>query len=551
MTSPFTRRDFVRGSLVAGIAGLARPTSLTAAVSERENANAAPTAPHRVAPFELAEATIADLQAGMTSGKWTAEGIAQQYLARMDDVDSGGPAIRAVLERNPDALAIARERDVERKAGKSRGPLHGVPVLIKANIDTADRMQTTAGSYALAGAPAPRDAFLVERLRAAGAVILGKTNLSEWANMRSSHSSSGWSGMGGQTRNPYALDRSPSGSSSGSGAAGAANLAAITIGTETDGSITSPSAASGLVGLKPTVGLVSRSGIIPISHSQDTAGPMCRTVTDAALLLSAITGIDPRDSATAQQAGKAGDYLAGLMPGALNGKRIGIPRKVYTGYHSATDALLEQSIQALKDAGAIVIDHADLAGAGSYGEAEFEVLLYEYKGDMAAYLASRGNTTTMRTMADLVAYNKRDAAREMPIFAQELLELSAAKGPLTDAAYRKARAHCLMQARTKGIDATMTKHKLDALMAPTSGPAWLIDHVNGDSGTGGSATQPAAVAGYPSITVPAGLVRGLPVGMQFWGRAWSEALLLSIAFGFEQQTKARRAPTFAAHADVP
>ena len=551
MTSPFTRRDFVRGSLAAGFAGLANPSSLAASVTEREPANAAPAAPWRIAPFELAEATIADLQAGIKSGKWTAEGIAQQYLARMDEVDSAGPAIRSVLERNSDALAIARERDAERKAGKSRGPLHGMPVLIKANIDTGDKMQTTAGSYALAGTPAPRDAFIAERLRAAGAVILGKTNLSEWANMRSSHSSSGWSGMGGQTRNPYALDRSPSGSSSGSGAACAANLAAITIGTETDGSITSPSAANGLVGLKPTVGLVSRSGIIPISHSQDTAGPMCRTVTDAALLLTAITGIDPRDAATARQKGKVGDYLAGLVPGALKGKRIGIPRKVYFGYHPATDALAEQAISALKDAGAIIVDHADLAGAGSYGEAEFEVLLYEFKGDMAAYLAARGSTTTMRTMADLVAFNTTEKGREMPIFAQELLELSAAKGPLSDAAYTKARAHCLMQSRTKGIDATMTTHKLDALMAPTSGPAWLIDHVNGDSGTGGSATQPAAVAGYPSITVPAGLVSGLPVGMQFWGRAWSEATLLSIAYGFEQATKARRAPTFAAHADVP
>jgi amidase len=559
MSSSVTRRDFVRGSLVAGVAGLASPASLAAASANAADparhaidANAPTRAGSRVAPaFELSEATVADLQTGMSSGRWTAEGIAQQYVARMDEIDVAGPMLRSVLERNPDALAIARERDAERKAGKLRGPLHGIPVLIKGNIDTADRMQTTAGSYALAGAPAPRDAFIVERLRAAGAVIIGKTNLSEWANMRSTHSSSGWSGMGGQTRNPYALDRSPSGSSSGSGSAGAASLAAITIGTETDGSITSPSSCNGLVGLKPTIGLVSRSGIIPIAHSQDTAGPMCRTVTDAALLLSAITGIDPRDDATAAQRGHVGDYMAGLVPGSLKGKRIGIPRKGYTGYLPSVDALLEQSIAALKDAGAIVVDHAELAGAGTYGDAEFQVLLYEYKVDMAAYLASRGDTTKLKTMADLVAYHKQDAGREMPIFGQELLEAAAAKGPLTEAAYQKARAHCLMQSRTKGIDATMAKHKLDALMAPTTGPAWLIDHVNGDSGGGGSSTQPAAVAGYPSISVPAGLIRGLPVGMQFWGRPWSEALLLGIAYGFEQQTKARRAPTFAAHADVP
>ncbi|MBI3789884.1 MAG: amidase [Gemmatimonadetes bacterium] len=487
----------------------------------------------------------------MAKGKWTAERLVQLYFGRMDAIDVAGPTLRAVLERNPDALAIARERDAERKAGKLRGPLHGIPVLIKGNIDTADRMQTTAGSYALAGKPAPKDAFLVERLRAAGAIILGKTNLSEWANFRSTHSSSGWSGMGGQTRNPYALDRSPSGSSSGSGSAGAANLAALTIGTETDGSITSPSSVNGLVGIKPTVGLVSRSGIVPISHSQDTAGPMCRTVRDAALLLSAITGVDARDGATAAQAGKVGDYMAALVPDALKGKRIGIPRKVYYGYHPAVDALAEQAISALKAAGAVIVDPADLPGAGKYGDEEFEVLLYEFKADMAAYLASRGASTTMRTMDDLIAFNAKDKARELAIFGQEIMELSAKKGPLTDAAYRKARNECVDRARTHGIDAIMARLKLDAFMAPTNGPAWLIDHVNGDAGNGGSSTQPAAVAGYPSITVPAGLVHGLPVGMQFWGKAWSEATLIGIAYGFEQATKARRAPTFAEHAMAP
>ncbi len=558
MTSFLTRRDFVRGTVAASVAGLAVPGGTAASRSPdatdaargvvpasrgaRAERGAAPV------PFELDETSIADLQAGMQSERWTAESITRLYLERMDAIDTSGPTLRSVLERNPDALAIAAERDAERRSGKLRGPLHGVPVLIKGNVDTADRMDSTAGSAALAGVRAPRDAFIVTRLREAGAILLGKTNLSEWANFRSTHSSSGWSGLGGQTRNPYALDRSPSGSSSGTGSAIAANLGAVGIGTETDGSITSPAACQGLVGIKPTIGMVSRSGIIPIAHSQDTAGPMTRTVTDAVLLLGAMSGMDARDGATAAQRAHAADLRAALVSGGLKGKRIGIPRKVYFGYHPATDAIAEQAILVLKDAGAVIIDHADLAGAGSYGDAEYEVLLYEFKSDMAVYLAARGHPNGMRTMADLIAFNAKDAAREMPIFAQEIMEMAEKKGPLSDAAYRKARGHCLVQSRTKGIDATMNRHGLDALMAPTNGPAWLIDHVNGDAGGGGSSTQPAAVAGYPSITVPAGQVRGLPVGMSFFGRAWSEPTLIQIALGFEQATRARKAPSFAERA---
>ena len=347
----------------------------------------------------------------------------------MDAVDAGGPTLRSVLERNPDALAIAAERDAERTAGRMRGPLHGIPVLVKGNVDTADRMDSTAGSAALAGVRAPRDAFIIARLREAGAVILGKTNLSEWANFRSAHASSGWSGLGGQTRNPYALDRSPSGSSSGTGSAIAANLGAVGIGTETDGSITSPASCQGLVGIKPTIGLVSRSGIIPIAHSQDTAGPMTRTVTDAVLLLSAMSGVDARDGATAAQRAHAADLRAALVSGGLTGLRIGIPRKVYFGYHPGADRIAEQAIAALRDAGATIIDHADLAGAGSYGDAEYEVLLYEFKADLPAYLAARGHPNGMRSMADLIAFNAKDAAREMPIFAQEIMEMAEKKGP--------------------------------------------------------------------------------------------------------------------------
>jgi amidase len=452
-----------------------------------------------------------------------------------------------VLEVNPDARRIAQALDDERRAQGPRGPLHGIPVLLKDNIDTADRMHTSAGSLALAASVAPRDAFLVERLRAAGAVLLGKTNLSEWANFRSTHSSSGWSGRGGQVANPYALDRTPCGSSSGTGAAVTANLAAIGVGTETDGSIVCPSATNGLVGIKPTVGLVSRSGIIPISHTQDTAGPMARTVSDAAILLGALTGVDPRDKATAASAGKAlTDYTKALRADALKGARIGVARKRYFGYHPDTDRLIDQAIADMKAQGAIIVDPADIPTAAQLDDCEFQVLLYEFKAGLNAYLGALGPAAKVHSLADLIAFDDREKNREMPYFGQEILLQAEKKGPLTSPAYRTALTTCRSRARALGIDAVMTRLKLDALIAPTGSPAWSIDLINGDHFLGSSST-PAAVAGYPSITVPAGFVYGLPVGMSFIGRAWSEPTLIGLAYAYEQATKHRRPPTFLPH----
>jgi amidase len=430
------------------------------------------------------------------------------------------------------------------------GPLHGIPILVKDNIDTADRMHTSAGSLALATSIALRDSWVADRLRAAGAVILGKTNLSEWANIRSTHSSSGWSGRGGQGKNPYALDRNTSGSSSGSGGAVAASYCAAAIGSETDGSVTSPSAACGLVGIKPTVGLIGRSGIIPISHSQDTAGPMARTVRDVSLVLGALTGVDPRDAATNASAGKSfTDYTRFLSANGLRGARIGIVREAFMGYSPKTDKLVEQAIDVIKHAGATVVDPTNMPSIAKIGDAELEVLMYELKADMNAYLESLGPNAPQKTLADLIRFNDEHAGQEMPYFGQELFLEAEKKGPLTDAKYKAARAKCLRLARTEGIDAVMSKHKLDALVAPTQGPVWLIDLVNGDGGGGGSFTQPAAVAGYPHITVPMGLVQGLPVGLSFVGRAWSEPTLLKLAYAYEQASKARRAPTFATSAE--
>jgi len=447
-------------------------------------------------------------------------------------------------------MAQAEALDRERRAGKVRGPLHGVPVLLKDNLATADRMHTTAGSLALMEATVPADAFVVARLREAGAVLLGKTQLSEWANIRSSHSSSGWSGRGGQCRNPYALDRSPSGSSSGTGAAVAANLCAVGVGTETDGSIVSPSAASALVGVKPTVGLVSRSGIVPISHSQDTAGPMARTVRDAALLLQAIAGPDPADPATSAKGARFDvRYAEALQPGALKGARIGVPRSKYFGYHPATDALAEEALKLLRSEGAVIVDPVPLTTPEKLGEPEHEVLLHELRADLDAYLARLGGRGP-RSLAEVIAWNEAHAEVEMPFFGQETFLEAQRKGPLSSPAYRKARDSCLRLSRREGIDATMDRHRLDALVAPTQGPAWLIDWVNGDSDAGGCST-PAAVAGYPHVTVPMGQVRGLPVGLSFLGRAWSEARLLALAFGYEQASRARRPPTFAVSAALP
>jgi amidase len=502
----------------------------------------APTPPS--GPFPLEEVTAAQLQEWMTSGRYTARQIAEMYVRRIEAIDRAGPALRSVIEVNPDALALADALDAERKATGPRGPLHGIPVLIKDNIDTGDRMMTTAGSLALEGSHPAKDAFVVERLRAAGVLILGKTNLSEWANFRSTHSSSGWSGRGGQVRNPYVLDRNPCGSSSGTGTAIAANLAAIGVGTETDGSIVCPSGVNGLVGIKPTVGLVSRSGIVPISHTQDTAGPMARTVADAALLLGAMAGVDATDAATTATAAYARrDYTRNLDAGALKGARIGVARKQYFGYSGAADRLVNQALEDMKARGAVIIDPADIPTASKMDACEIEVLLYEFKAGLNKYLGSLGSASPVHSLADLIAFNEREKAREMPYFGQELFLQAQKKGPLTTPAYRTAAATCRAAARAQGIDLVMRRHRLDAIVAPTGSPAWTTDLINGDHFTGASST-PAAVAGYPSITVPAGETLGLPVGLSFIGRAWSEPRLIALAYAYEQATKHRRPPTF-------
>jgi amidase len=493
--------------------------------------------------FELDELTIQQLQEEMQSGRFTSRRLVDLYLARIDQLDRRGPALRSVIEVNPDAAAIADALDAERKSKGPRGPLHGIPVLIKDNIDTADRMMTTAGSLALEGSIAPRDAFVVERLRAAGAVILGKTNLSEWANFRSTKSASGWSARGGQVRNPYVLDRNACGSSSGTGAAIAASLAAVGVGTETDGSIVCPSSVSALVGIKPTVGLVGRSGIIPISRSQDTAGPMTRTVTDAAILLTALTGMDPRDATTKRSAGRTADYSKALDANALKGARIGVARKRYFGYSPAADRVIEAAIAEMKTRGATIIDPADIPTAAAFDRCEFEVMLYEFKTDLNTYLAGLHPSVNVRSLEQLIAFNEREKAREMPHFGQEILIEAQKKGPLTSPEYLRELKTCQSRARALGIDAVMTRLKLDAIVAPSGSPAWPIDLINGDHFLGASST-PAAVAGYPSITVPAGDVRGLPVGLSFIGRQWTESQLIALAYAFEQATHHRRPPTF-------
>jgi amidase len=495
-------------------------------------------------PFPLEEATAAQLQDWMTSGRYTARQIAELYLRRIEEIDRNGPALHSIIEVNPDALAIADALDAERKTKGPRGPLHGIPIVIKDNIDTGDRMLTTAGSLALEGSRPAKDAFVVERLRAAGVVILGKTNLSEWANFRSTHSTSGWSARGGLVKSPYALDRNPCGSSSGTGAAIAANLAAIGVGTETDGSIVCPSGANGLVGIKPTVGLVSRTGIVPISRSQDTAGPMARTVADAALLLGAMTGVDPADAASKTSGPHArADYSKALDPNALRGARIGVARKQYFGYSSAADRLIDKAIADLRSAGAVIVDPANIQTASKLDACENEVLLYEFKADLNAYLARRGAASPVHTLADLIAFNEREKAREMPYFGQELFVQAQKKGPLSSAPYLAALKKCGALARQQGLDVVLRAHRLDAIVAPTGSPAWTTDLVNGDHFTGASST-PAAVAGYPSITVPAGDAFGLPVGLSLIGAAWSEPRLIGLAYAYERATKHRHAPTF-------
>ncbi len=498
----------------------------------------------------LHEATIADLQAAMHSGKLTAQQIAHDYIAAIEAIDWAGPELRSVIEVNPDAEAIAAERDRERAAGHVRGPLHGIPILLKDNIDTDDQMQNTAGSLALLGSRPGQDATLTARLRRAGAVILGKANLSEWANFRSTKSSSGWSARGGQCRNPYVLTHSPCGSSAGSGAAIAANLAAVALGSETDGSIVCPSGRCGIVGLKPTVGLTSRAGVIPISHSQDTVGPMTRSVADAAIVLGALVGVDPRDPATAESEGKfVTDYTAYLDPNGLAGARIGVARNGFFGVHSETDAVIEGVIEAMRRAGAEIVDPADIpyAGSSEAGDVEYEVLLYEFQADMADYLSTRvpldNGIAQPRTLADLVAFNADNAAQEMPHFGQEIFELAAAKGPLTEPAYLEAISQSRRMSRQEGIDAVMDEYRLDALIAPSGGPAWPVNHETGDKFSGGS-SRPAAMAGYPLLTVPAGFVGPLPVGITFMGRAYSEALLIRLGYATEQLIQGRKAPEF-------
>lgn len=492
----------------------------------------------RTAPFAFEEATVDDLQARMRAGTLDSATLTRAYLDRIAALDDAGPTLGAVIELNPDALRDAEARDAERKAGKARGPLHGIPILLKDNID-ATPMVNSAGSLALAGHRPKQDAFLVARLRAAGAVILGKTNLSEWANFRSTRSTSGWSARGGQTKNPYVLDRSPCGSSSGSGSAIAANLATVGIGTETDGSILCPSAVNGLVGLKPTVGLVSRSGIIPISATQDTAGPMARSVADAAQLLDAIAGADPADAATANA--RVTRYAAALKPGALKGARIGVLRDS-AGYQPGVDAAFERALRALRDAGADVHD-ASIANAGSWSDAEFEVLLHEFKDGLNRYLVDSG--APVISLSALIEYNQIHSGQEMPWFAQELFVMAQEKGPLTDKAYLAARAKARRLAATEGIEATLAAGEFDALVAPTTSPAWPIDPINGDHFTG-AGYGVAAVAGTPSLTVPMGDVEGLPVGIVFLGSAWSEARLIALAYDYERTTRHRKPPTFRA-----
>lgn len=497
--------------------------------------------------FALAEVGVAELQRRMSAGTTTSRALVDQYLARIDAVDRVGPALRSIIELNPDARTIADGLDAERKAGRVRGPLHGIPVLIKDNIATGDRMRTSAGSLALAMLSAPRDAFIVERLRDAGAVLLGKTNLSEWANFRSTRSTSGWSARGGQTRNPYALDRNPSGSSSGTAVAIAASLAAVGVGTETDGSIVSPSNVNGLVGMKPTLGLVSRTGIVPIAHSQDTAGPMGRSVADVAALLNVLAAVDRADSSTTTSSRSQVDYTRSLDPNGLRGARIGVVRNRLFGAHAASDALANAAIEMMRQQGAVIVDPANIPTLGQFDDSEFQVLLYEFKADAPRFFEWWGPGAPLRSLDDLIAFNKAHAAEELVYFGQELVEQSNAKGPLTDVAYTQALEKNRRLAATEGIDAVMTQHRLDALVAPTGGPAWLIDLVNGDSGT---ATVPGpstvtSVAGYPHITVPMGFDHGLPVGVSFFGRAWSEATLIRLAYAYENATRHRRPPTFA------
>jgi amidase len=547
--TPIDRRGFLGVGALSGAAAVAG----TAAVSPACRPAGPPeesvaTAGFRAPAFEFSEVGVAELQKRMESGELTSQRLTQAYLRRIEALDGQGPTLRSVIETNPEALDTAGALDAERRAQGVRGPLHGIPVLVKDNIDTADRMTTTAGSLALEGAVPAEDSHVARRLREAGAVILGKANLSEWANFRSTRSTSGWSGRGGRCRNPYALNRNPCGSSSGSGVAVAANLCAVAVGTETDGSIVCPSTANGIVGVKPTVGLVSRAGIIPISRTQDTAGPMARTVADAATLLTALAGVDPRDEATAAARNHLADYTTALDPGALKGARIGVAREM-AGFHPAVDTLFEEALAEMKRQGAEIVDPADVPHRKELYDPEYQVLLYEFKAGLNEYLASLGPDAKVKSLEEAIAFNQEHRDRSMPYFGQEIFLEAQEKGPLTTPEYLEALATCRRLSREEGLDVVFDEHRLDALVAPTGAPAWTTDLVNGDHFLGGSSTV-AAVSGYPSLTVPMGQVFGLPVGISIMGRAWSEARLIGLAHAFEQATQHRKPPLFLPTAEL-
>ncbi len=533
------RRRFI-GTTVLGGAGLTLGAGCAPASDERQGQEA----PARVSPFDLDEIGVGELQQRMESGEHTARSIAQLYLDRIEQLNRQGPQLRAIIETNPDALAIADELDAERAGGTVRGPLHGIPVVVKDNVDTADRMVTAAGALAIGSNVAAVDSWVAERLRAAGAIVLGKANLSEWANFRSTRGSSGWSGRGGATRNPYSLDRNASGSSSGSAVAVSANLCPLSIGTETNGSVISPASVSGIVGIKPTVGLVGRSGIIPISESQDTAGPMARTVRDAALLLGVLTGVDPRDATTQASVGNShADYTPFLDPDGLSGARIGVVRSAM-GFHEGVDRVMEEALTALRDGGATLVDLESLITA-DIGDDEFNVLLYEFKDGVNRYLAGMPSNVSVRTLDDVIAFNRANAGESMPFFGQELLIQAQAKGDLSTPEYVEALADVRRASRAEGIDKALADHRLDALIAPSEGVAWTTDLVNGDRYiSGGNGYGPAAMAGYPSITVPMGFLSGLPLGLCFFGGAWAEPTLLRLAYAYEQATGHRAPPSF-------